>query len=63
MQWENVLDTLWKEDWLMLRSPPQPDRSPDADPDDLDALIVAFDAGGGRGDRGRRALVVRSGWR
>jgi hypothetical protein len=45
MQWDTVVDALWKEDWLTLRTPPQPDRSPDgeATPDDVKALIVAVE--------------------
>jgi len=57
MQWDSVVDALWKEDWLTLRTPPQPDRSPDggADPDDVEALIVAVErAAAAVRDAGRR---------
>ena len=57
MQWDSVVDALWKEDWLTLRTPPQPDRNPDGgpDPDDVEALIVAVErAAAAVRDAGRR---------
>ena len=57
MQWDSVVDALWKEDWLTLRTPPQPDRSPDGGPapDDVEALIVAVErAAAAVRDAGRR---------
>ena len=57
MQWDSVVDALWKEDWLTLRTPPQPDRSPDGgpDPDDVEALIIAVErAAAAVRDAGRR---------
>lgn len=57
MQWDSVVDALWKEDWLTLRTPPQPDRSPDGrpDPNDVEALIVAVErAAAAVRDAGRR---------
>ena len=57
MQWDSVVDALWKEDWLTLRTPAQPDRSPDGgpEPDDVEALIVAVErAAAAVRDAGRR---------
>jgi hypothetical protein len=57
MQWDSVVDDLWKEDWLTLRIPPQPDPSPDggAGPDDVEALTVAVErAAAAVRDAGRR---------
>lgn len=57
VQWDSVVDALWKEDWLTLRTPPQPDRSPEGgpDPNDVEALIVAVErAAAAVRDVGRR---------
>ncbi len=57
MQWDSVVDALWKEDWLTLRIPPQPDPSPDGGPgpDAVEALTVAVErAAAAVRDAGRR---------
>ena len=60
VQWDAVVDALWKEDWLTLRTQPKPDRGPDgeATPDDVQSLIVAVErAAAAVRDAGRRWML------
>lgn len=41
LAWDRVVDELWHEAWMTLRGHPQP--AADADPDALDALVVAVE--------------------
>lgn len=41
LTWDRVVDELWHEAWMTLRGHPQP--AADADPDALDALVVAVE--------------------
>jgi hypothetical protein len=41
LHWEHILETLEKEDGLLLKLPPRPD--PDAEPDELDVLNTTSD--------------------